>query len=289
MKSKYLIANWKMNMNLSSVRDFARNFHENWKTYENGSYVNDTYIEPIVINTEKKPDNFNLNVVFCPPFLFLDKLINYLGDLSHISLGAQDCSSKENSALTGEISAQMISDFCDYIIIGHSERRMFFGENDSLILEKIKICLKYDLRVVLCCGENLNDREKGLHLDVIEKQLSNTLFKLDNALLDKVIIAYEPVWAIGTGKSAQKEEINEVHDFIRSLVDRHKSDNNISILYGGSCNQDNIWSIVSCNNVDGALVGSASLNDNNFLKMIKSFSRFLNNGSEFPESDTMAT
>ena len=162
MKSKYLIANWKMNMNLTSVIDFARNFHENWKNYENGFYVNDTYIEPIVVNTEKKPDNFNLNVVFCPPFLFLDKLINYLGDLSHISLGAQDCSSKENSALTGEVSAQMISDFCDYVIIGHSERRMFFGENDSLILEKINICLKYDLRVVFCCGENLNDREKGI-------------------------------------------------------------------------------------------------------------------------------
>ena len=254
MKKKYLIANWKMNMSFGDIKQFEKEFKSSW----------DVFVDDL-------PEL--LKVVFCPSAPFLDNQIN----VRKTYIGAQNCSNKDNGALTGEFSAKMISDFCDYVILGHSERRKMFCETDALILEKIHLCIKYNLKVILCCGEDEEQRNNSNHFNIVKKQLLSTLCKIDYALWDKIIVAYEPVWAIGTGKSANIEEIEEMHSFIRNFILHHNKNSNIPILYGGSCNQDNIASIISCSNVDGSLVGSASLDSCEFFSMIKIVANYLSN------------
>ena len=194
-------------------------------------------------------------------------------DPSKIILSSQNCASTENGAYTGEISAKMLSELgVKIVIIGHSERRNYFKEDSDILFQKIKIVLKYDMGIIFCVGESLEQRENKKYFEVIENQIKETLFKLNDDEIKKIIIAYEPVWAIGTGKTASPEEAQEMHEFIRKLIkDKfgEKISENISILYGGSCKPDNAKDIFEKKDVDGGLIGGASLKAQDFIKIIE--------------------
>ena len=194
-------------------------------------------------------------------------------DPSKIILSSQNCASTENGAYTGEISAKMLSELgVKIVIIGHSERRNYFKEDSDILFQKIKIALKYDMGIIFCVGESLEQREKKKNFEVIENQIKETLFKLNDDEIKKIIIAYEPVWAIGTGKTASPEEAQEMHEFIRKLIkDKfgEKISENISILYGGSCKPGNAKDIFEKKDVDGGLIGGASLKAQDFIKIIE--------------------
>ena len=194
-------------------------------------------------------------------------------DPSKIILSSQNCASTENGAYTGEISAKMLSELgVKIVIIGHSERRNYFKEDSDILFQKIKIVLKYDMGIIFCVGESLEQRENKKYFEVIENQIKETLFKLNDDEIKKIIIAYEPVWAIGTGKTASPEEAQEMHEFIRKLIkDKfgEKISENISILYGGSCKPGNAKDIFIKKDVDGGLIGGASLKAQDFIKIIE--------------------
>ena len=194
-------------------------------------------------------------------------------DPSKIILSSQNCASTENGAYTGEISAKMLSELgVKIVIIGHSERRNYFKEDSDILFQKIKIALKYDMGIIFCVGESLEQRENKKYFEVIENQIKETLFKLNDDEIKKIIIAYEPVWAIGTGKTASPEEAQEMHEFIRKLIkDKfgEKISGNISILYGGSCKPGNAKDIFEKKDVDGGLIGGASLKAQDFIKIIE--------------------
>ena len=194
-------------------------------------------------------------------------------DPSKIILSSQNCASTENGAYTGEISAKMLSELgVKIVIIGHSERRNYFKEDSDILFQKIKIVLKYDMSIIFCVGESLEQRENKKYFEVIENQIKETLFKLNDDEIKKIIIAYEPVWAIGTGKTASPEEAQEMHEFIRKLIkDKfgEKISENISILYGGSCKPGNAKDIFEKKDVDGGLIGGASLKAQDFIKIIE--------------------
>ena len=194
-------------------------------------------------------------------------------DPSKIILSSQNCASTENGAYTGEISAKMLSELgVKIVIIGHSERRNYFKEDSDILFQKIKIALKYDMGIIFCVGESLEQRENKKYFEVIENQIKETLFKLNDDEIKKIIIAYEPVWAIGTGKTASPEEAQEMHEFIRKLIkDKfgEKISENISILYGGSCKPGNAKDIFEKKDVDGGLIGGASLKAQDFIKIIE--------------------
>ena len=184
---------------------------------------------------------------------------------------AQNIATYDSGAYTGEISASMVSDYASYAIIGHSERRSFFNETNSVLLKKINMCFKYNITPIFCVGENIEDRKKGTYLSIIEKQLNETIMSL-NFDPSRIILAYEPTWAIGTGEHANSEQITEVHNHIRLMVSKKNGasqTNQIPILYGGSCNSENAQSILSQENVNGLLIGGASLDLKHFLKIIK--------------------
>ena len=194
-------------------------------------------------------------------------------DPSKIILSSQNCASTENGAYTGEISAKMLSELgVKIVIIGHSERRNYFKEDSDILFQKIKIVLKYDMGIIFCVEESLEQRENKKHFEVIENQIKETLFKLNDDEIKKIIIAYEPVWAIGTGKTASPEEAQEMHEFIRKLIKEkfgEKISGNISILYGGSCKPGNAKDIFEKKDVDGGLIGGASLKAQDFIKIIE--------------------
>ena len=194
-------------------------------------------------------------------------------DPSKIILSSQNCASTENGAYTGEISAKMLSELgVKIVIIGHSERRNYFKEDSDILFQKIKIVLKYDMGIIFCVGESLEQRENKKYFEVIENQIKETLFKLNDDEIKKINIAYEPVWAIGTGKTASPEEAQEMHEFIRKLIkDKfgEKISENISILYGGSCKPGNAKDIFEKKDVDGGLIGGASLKAQDFIKIIE--------------------
>ena len=194
-------------------------------------------------------------------------------DPSKIILSSQNCASTENGAYTGEISAKMLSELgVKIVILGHSERRNYFKEDSDILFQKIKIVLKYDMGIIFCVGESLEQRENKKYFEVIENQIKETLFKLNDDEIKKIIIAYEPVWAIGTGKTASPEEAQEMHEFIRKLIkDKfgEKISENISILYGGSCKPGNAKDIFEKKDVDGGLIGGASLKAQDFIKIIE--------------------
>lgn len=233
------------------------------------------------LSLAKSVDNFlmerdlpGVEVILCPPFIHLAHVAEAL-KASNISTGAQNCSDKEAGAYTGEISAGMIkSTGADYVIIGHSERRSYFNENDELLNAKIKTALKNDLRVIFCCGEVLSEREEGNHFRTVRSQLEKALRDITRDDLDKLIIAYEPVWAIGTGVTATSGQAQEMHSYIRSIIEElydKKKAEQIVILYGGSCNPSNSAELFSMEDVDGGLIGGASLKKDDFCKIIDSF------------------
>ena len=201
----------------------------------------------------------------------------FLSDLAKtqsLHIGAQNVHSSDFGAFTGEVSIpQLVSIGVQSVLIGHSERRTYFHESDAFLKEKVDACCTHALPFIFCCGESLEIREKGEHLSFIRAQLIAAVLHLKNTEVSLMTIAYEPIWAIGTGQTASCDQINEVHAFIRDVLRESfgESGANVSILYGGSVNSSNAKSIFACPDVDGGLIGGASLNASNFLELASSF------------------
>ena len=236
MRKKILAANWKMNLNLQEAKDLMRKFNESLPDREDKKYI-----------------------VFSPS-IFLYEL-NSIG--GKIQLGAQNFYPADKGAFTGEISTSHLLDAkVSSVLIGHSERRMHFFESNEFLKKKVNSAIQNELQIVFCCGESLETRDKNEHLTFVKNQLESSLFHLSASDFLSCAIAYEPIWAIGTGRTAEEEQIEEMHHSIRNWIsEKYNSDlaNNISLLYGGSCNGKNAKSIFSCPNVDGGLIGGASL------------------------------
>lgn len=213
-------------------------------------------------------------VVVCPPSIYLEMASDF-ADESVFKVGAQNVSEHENGAYTGEISAEMLAAVdIEYCIIGHSERRKYFHENNAALAEKANKLLDYDITPIFCCGEVIAEREKNIHFDVVKQQVEEGLFHLNKEEFSNIVIAYEPVWAIGTGLTATPAQAQEMHAFIRKLINTkygEKTANETTILYGGSCNAANAAELFSQTDVDGGLIGGASLKSNDFVKIILSF------------------
>lgn len=214
-------------------------------------------------------------VVLAPPFIHLNNIGNIIHGIANLSLGAQNCHWAEHGAYTGEVSARMLASVeVSHVIIGHSERRQYFGETDEQLAKKTDAALAHGLSPIFCCGELLDAREAGQQESVVAAQLENALFHLSPEAIKNIVIAYEPVWAIGTGKTASPDQAQDMHAFIRSLLSKQYGEEaagQISILYGGSCNPSNAREIFSQPDVDGGLIGGASLKAEDFLAIVSSF------------------
>lgn len=249
MRRKVIAGNWKMNNDLNGTV----------------SLISD-------IKKELSGKNLNAETIICPPFVNLETANALLKDTT-IKLGAQNVYFEESGAFTGEISPSMLKSVgCEFVILGHSERRTIFGESDQAINKKIKISIKHGLKPIFCVGETLEEREKGVTFKVIEAQVTNGLKELSESELENLIIAYEPVWAIGTGRNATPQQAQEVHQFIRGLIEKLYSQNFASqlvIQYGGSVKADNAKELLSQPDIDGALVGGACLKADSFFKIIE--------------------
>ncbi len=240
----------------------------NWKMYKTGA-------ETLLFFEELKsllPQKTSVEMVVAPPFTSLEAA-SKLSKSCGVKLSAQNMHWEEKGAFTGEISASMLKAlFCEYVILGHSERRHIFHETDQEIHSKIKAALQHDLKIILCVGENLEERESNQTSSVLEKQLLSGLSGVSKAQLSQWVIAYEPVWAIGTGKVAEPAQAEEAHRFIRRKIwDTYDMDvaAALPILYGGSVKAENFKAISSQPNVDGALVGGASLQAKSFIEILK--------------------
>ena len=223
-----------------------------------------------MVRDEKKGDQ---QAIICAPYIHLNSLAKLGGTI--VAIGAQNCHQNESGAYTGEISAKMVKSVgCNYVIIGHSERRQYFAENDTLLAEKTKAALAHDLTPIFCIGETLDERNNGDYFEVIKSQLTNGIFDLSAADFSKLVIAYEPVWAIGTGLTASSDQAQEVHAFIRAeIATKFGSEvaEGISILYGGSCNPKNAAELFAQQDIDGGLIGGASLKSRDFTDIVKAF------------------
>jgi len=243
----------------------------NWK-------MNKTLQEGLALATElnaalagAKP---NCDVVIGVPYIHLASVAAAI-DTKKIGVAAQNCANKEAGAYTGEISAAMVkSTGANYVILGHSERRAYYGETPELLKTKTELALKNDLTPIFCIGEVLEERESGIYHEVVKSQIVESLFELSVADFSKIVLAYEPVWAIGTGKTASAEQAQEIHAFIRQTVAAKYGEEvaqNTSILYGGSCNAANAKELFSNPDVDGGLIGGASLKVADFKAIIDAF------------------
>ena len=214
----------------------------------------------------------NTEILLCPPFTALDEVSEVISE-TNIDLGAQNMHWEEKGAFTGEISLSMLKDTgCKYVILGHSERRKYFHETNSNINKKISVALSNELIPIVCVGETLEQREKNQAFDVVKTQVQECLEKIDLSDPSRLIVAYEPVWAIGTGKNATPEQAQEMHKFIRELLVNILGKNNASqirIQYGGSVKPDNVKELMTQEDIDGALVGGASLDINSFSEIVK--------------------
>ena len=210
-------------------------------------------------------------IVICPPFTALASISKLL-EGSNVDLGAQNMHPETEGAYTGEISPMMIKDLrCRYVILGHSERRHYFKESDSFVNDKVKTALKYSLLPIVCVGETLEQREARRQFEVVKSQMDQSLKDLNKDEMTKVIIAYEPVWAIGTGKTATPEQAEQMQSYVRRLINETHGNEvaqKVAILYGGSVKPDNIAELIEKPNVDGALVGGASLKAESFVQII---------------------
>lgn len=253
MRVKLIAGNWKMNTSLSEAGNLIDNLIE---SLEEGD-----------LSAEKK-------VALIPPFPFIHLAIKKTTTIANLLVGAQDCSPFSNGAFTGDVSASMLKSLgIEYCIIGHSERRMHHHESNIILSEKVEQALNNDIRPIFCCGENLEIRNADSHIEFIIKQLYDGLFFLPKEKIVKTIIAYEPIWAIGTGKTASKEQAQEMHAAIRNEISKNYGTEigaYFTILYGGSCNAKNAKELFACPDVDGGLIGGASLDASDFLKIIKS-------------------
>jgi triosephosphate isomerase len=241
----------------------------NWK-------MNKTESETTQLIEELKKQDLKsgVEVFIAPTFVNLSAAVKMTKD-SSIFVSAQNMHQSACGAFTGEISSTMLLDIgVQHVILGHSERRAYFGETDELLKEKVQAALKAGLHIIFCFGEELDDRKSETHFDVVKKQLSTVLFDLDATQWQKIILAYEPVWAIGTGETASPEQAQEMHAFIRSLIlENYDSScaNAVSILYGGSVNPANATKIFAQTDVDGGLIGGASLQAEDFAAIVNGF------------------
>jgi triosephosphate isomerase len=243
-------------------------FAGNWKMYKTPQEAADTAKQLV----EQVREVADVDIMIAPPFTALESVSRVIKN-SPVALGAQNLYWEDEGAYTGEISAPMLkSAGCQYAIIGHSERRQYFGETDKTVNQKIQAAIQVGLKPVFCIGETEQEREAEQTLSVLDKQVRKGLERLLPEQLDTLIIAYEPVWAIGTGKTATEDQAQEVHQFIRSLIEKSFGNDlskSIRILYGGSVKPDNILNLMAMPDIDGALVGGASLSADSFSRIIK--------------------
>ena len=249
MRKKIVAGNWKMNMDLNEGVALAES-------------LNNHFIANPLNDRE---------VILCPPFIHLASVSRIL-TAPGVGSGAQNCNDHKSGAYTGEVSAAMIkSTGAGSVIIGHSERRTYYGETDELLAEKTVEALRNGLRVIFCCGEVLSEREGNIHFDVVKRQLEKGLFGLPEADFSRCIIAYEPVWAIGTGVTASPAQAQEMHAFIRELVEKRYGKEiaeDTTVLYGGSCKASNAAELFANPDVDGGLIGGASLVKEEFCSIV---------------------
>ncbi len=257
MRKKIAAGNWKMNT-----------------TLESGKKLVTEILAGLAAHPPKQTPEEML-VVFGTPFITLQNAVNLVKNQPQIKIAAQNCYSEEKGAFTGETSVEMIkSTGAEFVIIGHSERREYFNESFEMLAKKVDITLRHGLTPIFCCGEKLETREAGHHFDLVKNQISGSLFHLNEIELSEVVIAYEPVWAIGTGVTASPAQAQEMHAFIRkTIADKFGKTlaDEITILYGGSVGAKNAQELFSQPDVDGGLVGGASLKAEDFVTIINSF------------------
>lgn len=233
----------------------------------------DDLLALIIADIDNNAKPVDVDVVICPPAVYLE-LATDMASGKAVLIGAQNVSSFENGAYTGEISAAMLESLeVDYAIVGHSERRKYFNESNEELTSKVKLLLAQRITPIFCCGELLDDRNDDRHMEVVSNQIGDTIFHLAEEEFQKLVIAYEPVWAIGTGKTATPGQAQEMHAFIRALIAKKYSGETADqcrILYGGSCNASNAAELFSKQDVDGGLIGGASLNADDFALIIRS-------------------
>ena len=251
MRKKIVAGNWKMNTTVAAGKELAKD---------------------IVAAIGQVPADVQL--IIAPPFTHLATVADVIKG-SAVALSAQNCADKAKGAYTGEVSAEMIAGTgCTYTILGHSERRQYYGETSETLVAKMALALENGLSPIYCVGEMLSEREAGNHFNVIKAQLEEVLFGLTAEQMAKVVIAYEPVWAIGTGVTATSEQAQEVHAFIRAAIaakfGKELADD-ITILYGGSCKPGNAKELFACPDIDGGLIGGASLKADDFIAIARSY------------------
>lgn len=253
MRQKIVAGNWKMNL----------------------EYNEGLAIFSEVINMVNDEVTGPQTAIVCCPYTYLHSLSQLVKGHSKISVGAQNCHQEEAGAFTGEISAKMIRSIgAQYVILGHSERRQYFGESNELLAKKTNVVLVNSLKPIFCIGETLKEREGNRFFEVIKSQLREGLFHLQKEQFAQVVIAYEPVWAIGTGKTASSAQAQEIHAFIRQEIATkygQEAADETTILYGGSCNTKNAHELFSQPDIDGGLIGGASLKSRDFVDIIKAF------------------
>ena len=251
MRKKIVAGNWKMNTTVAEGVALAK---------------------AVVELAGQTPDNVGL--IVAPPFTHLCCVADTLKG-SKVELSAQNCADHESGAYTGEVAVNMlVSAGCQWTILGHSERRQYYGETDEKLVEKVKLALAAGLKVILCVGENLDQREAGKHFDVVSEQTKNVLFNFTAEDMKSIVIAYEPVWAIGTGKTATAQQAEEIHACIRKVIAEEFGDavaEDLTILYGGSCKPSNAKELFAEKDIDGGLIGGAALKADSFIEIAKSF------------------
>ena len=251
MRKKIVAGNWKMNTMPAEGADLA---------------------SAIVNESKSLPQEVEL--IVAPPFTHLYQVARNI-EGSRVRLAAQNCADKKSGAYTGEVSASMIRSLgCEYVILGHSERRQYYGETSETLNEKMALAFENGLSPIYCVGEKLEEREAGKHFEVVARQIEEVLFGLDDEKISKVVIAYEPVWAIGTGKTATAEQAQEIHAFIRSRISERFGRgiaDDMTILYGGSCKPANAKELFACRDIDGGLIGGASLKAPDFIAIAASY------------------
>ncbi|ERJ57532.1 triose-phosphate isomerase [Sphingobacterium paucimobilis] len=253
MRKNIVAGNWKMNLG-----------------YEEGVSL---FSE--IVNMVKDEVIGNQEVVVCSPFIHLSSIAKLSASVPNVHIGAQNIHQAESGAYTGEVSASQVKSVgAQYVILGHSERRAYFGETDALLAEKLNAALKHGLKPIFCIGETKEERESGRFFDVIKTQLEAGVFHLGQDDFASVVLAYEPVWAIGTGLTASPEEAQEVHAFIRETIAQQygaEVADATTILYGGSANPSNASTLFAQKDIDGGLIGGASLKSRDFLEIVKVF------------------
>jgi triosephosphate isomerase len=252
MPEKIIAANWKMNNDEYASKKLTFDF----------------------LKLLSKSNNEDVLKILAVPFPFLNTVSKMCEGVDSVKVASQNCSNYDTGPYTGEVSASMLSSISiNFSLVGHSERREIFMEKDVDLLDKVRLLLKNNITPIFCCGEPINVRKNGKHLDHIEKQMRSSVFKLSNAEFKNLVIAYEPIWAIGTGETASINDIDEMHNHIRNLIKSNYSSslsNSISLLYGGSVKPNNAKEIFDIKNVNGGLIGGASLNAQDFMDIVNS-------------------